>query len=78
MASEYPRTICVRLSVGIDGRVQMKKVWEENEAGKVIKENAEPRPIPSDLNTLVKGHNTIGVLVSNPTCFIVGGTQICI
>lgn len=76
--AEYPRTICLRLSVGFDGKVQMKKVWEENETGKVIKENAELRPLPSDLNTLVKGHNSIGVLVSNPTCFISGGQQICI
>ncbi len=76
--ADYPRTICLRLSVALDGKVQMKKVWEENEAGAVIKENAEPRPIPSDLNTLLKGHNSIGVLVSNPTCFMSGGQQICI
>ncbi len=78
MPDTYPRILCHKVKVFGDGTVKQLKAWEEDEAGKVIKESGSPVPLSGGLDTRLRGHNSIGVLVSNPTCFIVGGTQICI
>lgn len=61
----YPREITVTFKVYEDGKIEVlgKDGTELEDALK----NGRP----------IKGHNSIGVLVSNPTCFIVGGRMYC-
>jgi hypothetical protein len=61
----YPRDIDVKFRVWEDGKIEIL-----NKDGKdIIQTLSNSKPL--------KGHNSIGVLVSNPTCFIVGGKMYC-
>ncbi len=74
------RFIGLYVEVEKDGKVVLRKVEEFSDPGFTNSSGANNNPaaLPSDLNRTVKGHNAIGVLVSNPTCFICGGQMICI
>ncbi len=76
----YPRRISLQISVEQNGKITLEKVRELDPANetKVLQENNAPKALPADLGVQARGHNAIGVLVSNPTCFIVGGGMICI
>jgi len=72
------RTIVLELDVYDNGKVEIKN---ENQGGisKPLSQllTGSPSPIPVDLNVRVRGHNAIGVLVSNPTCFVINGKLYC-
>lgn len=63
--ANYPKEVTVKLKVFDNGRVEI----------------LDPPGIPlSDAfkeGKIIKGHNSIGVLVSNPTCLIVNGYMHC-
>lgn len=63
--SDYPREITVKLKVYEDGRVEILDKGGVDVAD-ALKEGR-----------VIKGHNSIGVLVSNPTCLISGGQMVC-
>lgn len=60
----YPKEITVKLRVYENGKIE------------VLEKQGTPL---DDLKQgrVIKGHNAIGVLVSNPTCFIVDGQMFC-
>jgi hypothetical protein len=61
----YPREITVTFKVYEDGKIEVQGN-EGTDLSDALK-NGKP----------IKGHNSIGVLVSNPTCLIVGGRMYC-
>lgn len=64
MASNYPKEITVKFKVYEDGRVEIL-----DKQGTSLDELKKGR--------MIKGHNSIGVLVSNPTCFLINGQIYC-
>lgn len=60
----YPKEITVKLKVYEDGKVEVL-----DKPGTPLDQLKEGRTI--------KGHNSIGVIVSNPTCLIVNGCLYC-
>jgi len=63
--ADYPKEITVKFKVYENGKLEIlgKEGRDLEEALK------EGKPI--------RGHNSIGVLVTNPTCFIIGGREYC-
>ena len=71
-----PRTIVLELEVSENGKIEIKNTSSpmRKELSPLIGATAL-----SSLNTLgeIRGHNSIGVLVSNPTCFVINGVRYC-
>ena len=67
MPNQYPREIDLKLRVYEDGRVEILNAPNTGDNYAEALKGGK----------LIKGHNSIGVLVSNPTCFIVNGKQYC-
>jgi hypothetical protein len=63
--ADYPKEITVKFKVYEDGKLEIL-----GKEGTDLEEMLRDRPP-------IMGHNSIGVLVSNPTCFIVGGQTFC-
>ena len=63
--SKYPREISVKFKVYEDGKVEIL-----DKGGMAVADALKEGKV-------IKGHNSIGVLVSNPTCFICGGQIVC-
>ena len=61
----YPKEINVKFKVYEDGKLE------------ILDKKGEPLAQALKSGKAIKGHNSIGVLVSNPTCFIVGGQMYC-
>ncbi len=61
---KYPKEISVRLKVYENGKIEVLE-----------KEGTPLDDLKQGRN--IKGHNSIGVLVSNPTCLIVNGYMYC-
>jgi len=62
---DYPKEINVKFKVYEDGRVEIL-----DKKGQSLGDALKP-------GKAIKGHNAIGVLVSNPTCFICSGQMYC-
>lgn len=62
--AKYPKEITVRFKVYENGKIEIM-----DKAGTPLDELSKGRSI--------KGHNAIGVLVSNPTCFVANGQMYC-
>lgn len=63
---KYPKEINVKLKVYENGKIEILDP-PGVALGDALKDGK-----------IIKGHNSIGVLVSNPTCFIVNGYMHCI
>ncbi len=63
--AQYPREITVKFRVERNGKLEIIDAPEMHELTDFV--HANP----------LSGHNSIGVLVSNPTCFVVGGKMYC-
>jgi hypothetical protein len=63
--ANYPKEITVKLRVYEDGKIEVLDK-EGKDLAASLKEGK-----------VIKGHNSIGVLVSNPTCLIIGGKEYC-
>lgn len=61
---KYPKEITVKLRVFEDGKIEV-----------IDKEGTPLDDLKQGRN--IKGHNSIGVLVSNPTCLIISGRLYC-
>jgi len=65
--AQYPREITVKLRVERNGKLEIigGDAFEVHE----LTDFTHANPL--------SGHNSIGVLVSNPTCFVIGGKMYC-
>ena len=66
MPSSYPKDITVTFKVYENGRLEVV-----GKDGKDLDEALREQDKP------IKGHNSIGLLVSNPACLIVNGRMYC-
>jgi hypothetical protein len=62
---KYPKEINMKLRVYEDGKIEIL-----DPPGVALTDALKT-------GRTIKGHNSIGVLVSNPTCFIVNGQMHC-
>lgn len=61
----YPKDITVKFRVFEDGKIEIL-----DNPGQDLRDALGN-------GKMIKGHNSIGVLVSNPTCFIINGREYC-
>ena len=66
MPSSYPKEITMTLKVYENGRLEVLGK-EGTDLDEALHKQVKP----------IKGHNSIGLLVSNPACFIVNGKMYC-